>query len=70
MSIDNDPEVYKLLIGGVMALLGILNGAGLLVLNWLKKAVDNLFARMREIEAKFAELKGAHDTNHREGRRK
>jgi len=64
MSIDSDPEVYKFLLGGVMALVGILNGAGIFILNGLKKADDELFRRLREIEKDFSELKGEHHAHH------
>ena len=68
MSINSDPEVYKFLIGSVMGLLGILNATGIFILNGLKKADEELFRRMREIEKDFSELQGEHKVHHGGGK--
>ena len=55
MSIDKDPEVYKLLIGAVMALLGILNMVGFNLLNNIKKNIEILFGRVNRTDQKVTQ---------------
>lgn len=45
MSVDKDPEVYKFLIGAVMALLGVLHFYGMSILKEIKKNIDKLFVK-------------------------
>jgi hypothetical protein len=58
MSIDKDPEVFKLLIGGVVFLLGILNTFLVKRLDNLKNTDAEIFRRLnrtdREISDKLA----------------
>ena len=55
MSIDKDPEVYKLLVGAVMALLGILHMVGMGNLNNIKNNVRTLFERVNKTDIGLAE---------------
>jgi hypothetical protein len=58
MSIDKDPEVFKLLIGGVVFLLGLLNTFLVKRLDNLKNTDAEIFRRLnrtdREISDKLA----------------
>ena len=45
MQIDKDPEVYKLLIGIVISLIGFLHFYGIAILKEIKKNIDKLFVK-------------------------
>lgn len=74
MSIDKDPEVYKLLIGGVAFLIGILNAIGIKMLSDSKENDKELFERMNKSENRLTAIetrcKEKHNPDNEHERRK
>lgn len=70
MSIDRDPEVYKLLIGGVAFLIGILNAIGIKMLSDSKENDKALFERMNKSENRLTAVETRCEEKHSNDRRK
>jgi len=73
MPILDNAEIYKILVGIIIFLLGILNLIGQSILNNLKKNDIEIFKRLNDNEKELAELKGEHKAlcdNHNLGGRK
>jgi hypothetical protein len=61
MSIDKDPEFFKLLVGVIAFFAGILNIVGVAFLKYLKSNDEKLFSMVNDISRNLSVLVAEHE---------
>lgn len=64
MSIDQDPNFNKILIGIIAFLFGILDIIGMKILSDLKKTNSKIFDKVDNHEGRLSRLEGEHKARH------
>jgi hypothetical protein len=62
MSVNQDPDFYKILVGIIAFLFGILDIIGMKILSDLKSTDSKLFDKVDNHESRLSRLEGEHNT--------
>lgn len=65
MSVDKDPAFFSILVGIIMALIGVLNFIGAAILRKMWGSIETLFSRANATDNKVSRLEGICEIRHK-----